>query len=96
MKKLTMPLTEDCVRSLTLGESVSLSGTIYTARDAAHHRLVTGGQLPAGLDLHSAVLYHCGPVIVKTNGRWRGVTAAGKYVDARRAVHGRYHPYVRH
>lgn len=82
MKKLTMPLTEDCVRSLTLGESVSLSGTIYTARDAAHHRLVTGGQLPAGLDLRSAVLYHCGPVIVKANGRWR-VTAAGPTTSMR-------------
>ena len=93
MKKLTMPLTEDCVRSLTLGESVSLSGTIYTARDAAHHRLVTGGQLPAGLDLHSAVLYHR-PVIVKTNGCWR-VIAVADYVDVRRAVADIIR-YVRH
>ncbi|HOG49447.1 MAG TPA: FumA C-terminus/TtdB family hydratase beta subunit [Lentisphaeria bacterium] len=83
MKKLTMPLTEDCVRSLTLGESVSLNGTIYTARDAVHHRLATGnGPLPTGLDLRSAVLYHCGPVVVKTNGSWR-VTAAGPTTSTR-------------
>lgn len=83
MRELTMPLTEECVRSLTLGESVSLNGTIHTARDAAHHRLATGsGPLPAGLDLRSAVLYHCGPVIVKSNGRWR-VTAAGPTTSIR-------------
>jgi len=83
MRELTMPLTEECVRSLTLGESVSLNGTIHTARDAAHHRLASGrGPLPAGLDLRSAVLYHCGPVIVKSDGRWR-VTAAGPTTSIR-------------
>ncbi|OQC14618.1 MAG: L(+)-tartrate dehydratase subunit beta [Lentisphaerae bacterium ADurb.Bin082] len=83
MKTLTMPLTEDCVRSLALGESVSLNGTIHTARDAVHHRLATGSEpLPAGLDLCSAVLYHCGPVVVKANGRWR-VTAAGPTTSMR-------------
>ena len=83
MRELTLPLTEECVRSLALGESVLLNGVIHTARDAAHQRLASqSGPLPAGLDLRSAVLYHCGPVIVKANGRWR-VTAAGPTTSIR-------------
>ena len=40
MKNLQLPLTEDAVRGLALGDAVSLTGTIYTARDAAHKYLV--------------------------------------------------------
>ena len=36
---LRAPFTDDVIRSLTAGDLVYLSGTIYTARDAAHKRL---------------------------------------------------------
>ena len=55
MRKLTTPLTEDDVKSLHAGEHVLLSGVVYTARDAAHLRMMdliraaksTGSGLPA-------------------------------------------------
>ena len=37
-KKVTTPLTEEKVKTLKAGDSVLISGTIYTARDAAHKR----------------------------------------------------------
>lgn len=67
IKKLTTPLTIDTVRSLHAGDQVSLSGTIYTARDAAHKRLCNlieqGKELP--IDLQSQILYFVGPAPAK-------------------------------
>ena len=40
MIKLTTPLTDEKIKNLKAGDNVLLSGTIYTARDAAHERLV--------------------------------------------------------
>ena len=39
-KKITLPLTEKVIKSLKVGDKVLLSGTIFTARDAAHKRFL--------------------------------------------------------
>ncbi len=61
--RLTTPLDRESVTALTAGDAVSLSGAIYTARDAAHRRLVelldAGEPLP--FDPVGAVIYYCGP-----------------------------------
>ena len=53
MRKLTTPLTEEDVKSLHAGEHVLLSGVVYTARDAAHLRMMdlirAGKPLPVDL-----------------------------------------------
>ncbi len=63
MRHLTAPLTEADVLSLHAGEHVLLSGTVYTARDAAHLRmmdcLAKGEPLP--IDLEGQVIYYAGP-----------------------------------
>ena len=62
-KKVTMPLTKDKVKDLKAGDSVLLSGVIYTARDAAHKRLVElidkGEKLP--IDVKNSFIYYVGP-----------------------------------
>jgi len=63
MIKITAPLTRDDARSLTCGERVLLSGVIYTARDAAHKRLVEcidAGEEPP-FPIKDAVIYYVGP-----------------------------------
>ena len=40
MRKIHTPLNEDITKKLKAGDSILLSGTIYTARDAAHERLI--------------------------------------------------------
>ena len=57
MKKITTPFTEEIIKSLQVGEQILLSGEIYTARDAAHKRLV---EQPLS-DVHGKVVYYCGP-----------------------------------
>lgn len=65
--RLTTPLTTEKVESLHAGDSVLLSGVVYTARDAAHARLVEllkqGKPLP--VDLNGQVIYYVGPTPAK-------------------------------
>ena len=61
--KLTMPLTKEAAGKLQAGDTVSITGTIYTARDAAHQRMTEaldrGEELP--IPLEGTVLYYMGP-----------------------------------
>lgn len=63
MRKIEVPMEREVIDSLHAGDAVLLSGTIYTARDAAHKRLSEmiekGQKLP--FDLQNAVIYYVGP-----------------------------------
>ncbi len=65
--KITTPLTDDVIKSLKSGDTVTISGTIYTARDAAHKRmceaLKNGEELP--FDIKNAIIYYVGPCPAK-------------------------------
>ncbi len=67
--RLTLPLSGEKMASLHAGDAVLLSGTIYTARDAAHKRLCAmlerGEDLPINLD--GAAIYYCGPTPAREN-----------------------------
>lgn len=83
-----------------MGDSVRLSGTIVTARDAAHkymtERFVKAHAIPASEEslyqelrglLHEGVIYHCGPVVRETlDGSWEFV-AAGPTTSIREEVY---------
>ncbi|MCQ2480002.1 MAG: Fe-S-containing hydro-lyase [Clostridia bacterium] len=62
-KKITLPLTEEKAKTLHAGDSVLLTGTIYTSRDAGHKRmceaLARGEELP--FDPTDATIYYVGP-----------------------------------
>ena len=64
-RQITAPLTKEAAASLRAGgESVLLSGTVYTARDAAHKRAVRpgGGRgSPLPFPIQGAVIYFVGP-----------------------------------
>ena len=61
--ELTTPLTKEKAAELKAGDIVSLTGTIYTGRDAAHKRMVEGfektGKFP--FDLKDQIIYYVGP-----------------------------------
>ncbi len=63
MKKISAPLTDSVVEGLRAGDEVTITGTIYTGRDAAHKRMVEllskGEQLP--FDLKGQIIYYAGP-----------------------------------
>jgi fumarate hydratase, class I len=76
---LHSPLTEEQVRSLKVGDVVLVSGRAYTGRDAVHAHLM---KHDPPVDMNGAILYHCGPVVVKESSGWT-VTAAGPTTSIR-------------
>ena len=66
-RKIQTPLTREVARTLKAGESCTITGTIYTARDAAHKRLcelvAQGKELP--LEIKDAIIYFVGPTPAK-------------------------------
>jgi len=75
MIKLNIPISEEEIRGLKCGDTVFLSGTMVTARDAAHKLMVE--ERPDFLDeyLKGGVIYHCGPVVRKDGEKWSFVSA---------------------
>ena len=67
MKNINMPLTEETTKSLNAGDRVSISGTIFTGRDAAHKRMIEdlkrGKPLP--FDINNQTIYYTGPTPTK-------------------------------
>ena len=66
-KKITLPLTDEIIKDLRCGDSVLLSGTIYTGRDDAHMHLIkmikAQEQLP--IELKNLCIYYAGPCPAK-------------------------------
>jgi fumarate hydratase class I len=76
---LTAPLTAAAMRTLKVGDVALIRGEMYTGRDAVHAYLMKN---PPPVDLEGAVLYHCGPVMLKEGGEWQ-VKAAGPTTSIR-------------
>ena len=76
---LNTPLTEAAVRALKVGDVVLINGEMYTGRDAVHSYLMKN---PPPVDLNGAILYHCGPVMLKQGEEWI-TKAAGPTTSAR-------------
>lgn len=61
--KITAPVNDEKIKKLRAGDSILLSGTVYTARDAAHKRICEamdrGETLP--FDLAGSAVYYVGP-----------------------------------
>jgi len=77
--RLEPPLSEEKVRALKVGDVVLINGPMVTGRDAVHHYLM---HHDAPCDLRGAILYHCGPVMLKEGEKWR-VVAAGPTTSIR-------------
>ncbi|MEJ5375224.1 MAG: Fe-S-containing hydro-lyase [bacterium] len=61
--KLTTPLRDEDVEKLRIGQKVFLNGVVYTARDAAHKRLMDliQARQPLPIDIRGQVIYYVGP-----------------------------------
>ena len=63
MKRITLPIDKHEIDNLQIGDEVLLTGTLYTARDAAHLRMKTaldaGEPLP--IEIKDACIYYAGP-----------------------------------
>jgi fumarate hydratase subunit beta len=85
--KLTPPLDEATIEKLRVGDRVSISGVLYTARDAAHKRMVEALERgePLPVPLAGQIIYYMGPSPAKPG---RVIGSAGPTTS------GRMDPYV--
>jgi fumarate hydratase class I len=76
MIKLKVPISEQEIRRLKVGDEVLLSGVIVTARDEAHKLMIEENPDFIRDTLKESVIYHCGPVVKQDeNGKWSFVSA---------------------
>lgn len=88
MIRLDLPITDEQIEDLTVGDLVSLNGIILTARDHAHkyfmENFIATEQVPQSevelhdkllSDLRGGAIYHCGPVVRKKDQKWKFIAA---------------------
>ena len=97
MREITLPISDETIRSLHVGEPVALSGVMLTGRDAAHkwmsETFIKKSCQPQGDDrevyeeikkyLDQGVLYHCGPVVSGIDTKEYKFVAAGPTTSTR-------------
>lgn len=97
MRKINIPIDDETIRDLKVGEPVLLSGTMVTGRDAAHkwmiETFIKKTRSPQGDDLQAyealkkllngAVIYHCGPVVAGLDTKDYRFVAAGPTTSIR-------------
>jgi len=82
MIELQLPVSVEEIRKLEVGDEVLITGTLITARDAAHKYLVENDASEVKAVLQGGMIYHCGPVVRKEGAGWRFV-AAGPTTSSR-------------
>jgi tartrate/fumarate subfamily iron-sulfur-dependent hydro-lyase beta chain len=68
-----LPVSSDEIKKLRIGDIVYVTGEIFTARDEAHHMMLEMDKVP--FDPSKKGLFHCGPLMKKTNDKWEVVSA---------------------
>ena len=83
-RELTLPIDEKTTRGLRVGDILYLTGQLFTARDEAHHLMLEAHERgePLPFDASQMALFHCGPVVRKTDNNWE-VIAAGPTTSIR-------------
>lgn len=77
---LKTPLKKEDTEKLRIKDSVYITGTIYTARDSAHKRIIEAG---SPVDLEGAVIFHAGPIIKKGDHDTYQMVAVGPTTSTR-------------
>ncbi len=75
MKVLETPLDHEKIKELRIGDTFYITGTIFTARDAAHEKLLEIDEEDVPFNPSKYAMFHCGPAIHKEEGEWEVVSA---------------------
>ncbi len=75
MIEIKLPVPEEEIRRLKVGDEVVISGVMITARDAAHKYMIDQEAAEVKDVLKDGMLYHCGPVVRRDDQGWHFVAA---------------------
>ncbi len=90
MIEIKLPVNEKKIRELHIGDVISISGVMLTARDAAHKFLIEEKPEEFKPMLEGSFIYHCGPIVRQSDGNWE-FAAAGPTTSIREEP---YEPWV--
>lgn len=82
---LNLPLSAKEVKRLEVGDIISVSGEVFTARDSAHRLMVEKDKEDIDFNPEEMALYHCGPLMEKGDEGWR-VISAGPTTSSRMEI----------
>ena len=83
MAELKLPVAEDTIRGLKVGDFVELTGRMITGRDAAHKWLIDEHRDDVAPFMENSVIYHCGPVVAENEDGTYDFVAAGPTTSIR-------------
>lgn len=83
MIEIRLPVSDADIRKLKVGDEVSITGTLVTARDAAHKYLIDSDGAEVRDVLNGSMVYHCGPVVKKDASGTYSFVAAGPTTSIR-------------
>ena len=83
MAELKLPVSEESIRNLKVGDFVELTGRMITGRDAAHTWLIKDHREDVAPYLEGTVIYHCGPVVAENEDGSYDFVAAGPTTSIR-------------
>jgi fumarate hydratase class I len=83
MAELILPVSEESIRNLKVGDFVELTGRMITGRDAAHKWLIEDHREEVAPYLSDTVIYHCGPVVAENDDGSYDFVAAGPTTSIR-------------
>ena len=80
-----LPVDSGEIKKLHVGDIIYVTGTIFTARDDAHHMILEKDKNNLPFDPSEMALYHCGPLMKKTDKGWQ-VVSAGPTTSSRMEI----------
>jgi tartrate/fumarate subfamily iron-sulfur-dependent hydro-lyase beta chain len=72
---LSVPVAPEVIQTLHAGDIIYLTGAIFTARDEAHKMMLQEEKTSLPFDPSTMALYHCGPLMKRTQDGWQVVSA---------------------
>jgi tartrate/fumarate subfamily iron-sulfur-dependent hydro-lyase beta chain len=80
-----LPVDSGEIKKLHVGDVIYVTGKIFTARDEAHHMMLEKDKNSLPFDPSEMALYHCGPLMKKTDKGWQ-VVSAGPTTSSRMEI----------
>jgi len=82
---LDLPVKSDDIKKLHVGDTIYISGYVFTARDEAHHMMLKTDKKDLSFNPSDMALYHCGPLMKKIRDNWQ-VVSAGPTTSSRMEI----------
>lgn len=70
-----LPVTEEQIKKLHVGDVIYITGEMFTARDEAHHKMLEIDKNSLSFSPTDMALFHCGPLVKKIKDGWQAISA---------------------